>query len=223
MNHFQNMKSPKTHFHVIRENILVVLCLLLATAGFAAEGADAGGDARLREALRNAMLQLRASETEKANLQAAQTAVAEEKKALNEKFETLRKQAVADRAATDKAIADLKAQLATQAAETASVKQSAEKWEALQKQSATLASNRETDLTRLTTQIAALERKVTDRETKNVALFQTANEILTRYEKFSLGEALAAREPFVGAKRAQLETLVQDYQDKLSDNRVRQK
>jgi hypothetical protein len=122
------MKASIFSFHVLRESILIVLCSLFSVSGFAAEAADAGGDARLREALRNAMLQLRASEAEKANLQAAQTAAAEEKKALTEKFETLRKQTVADRAATDKTIADLKAQLATQATETAAMKQSAEKW-----------------------------------------------------------------------------------------------
>ena len=62
-------------------------------------------------------------------------------------------------------------------------------------------------------------RKVDDREAKNYELFKLANEILTRYEKFGLGEALTAREPFTGLTRVKLENLVQDYQDTLSQQR----
>jgi hypothetical protein len=52
-------------------------------------------------------------------------------------------------------------------------------------------------------------------------LFKTANEILTRYEKFALGEALLAKEPFTGIARVKLESQVQDYQDKIADERVK--
>ena len=54
-----------------------------------------------------------------------------------------------------------------------------------------------------------------DLETKNTNLFQIGSEILTRYEKFGLGEALAAKEPFVGTTRVKLENQVQGYEDKL--------
>jgi chromosome segregation ATPase len=65
-----------------------------------------------------------------------------------------------------------------------------------------------------------LRRTVADRETKNLALYQLANEILTRYEKFGLGDALLAKEPFIGVSRVKLENLVQDYKDKLRDQVV---
>ena len=52
-----------------------------------------------------------------------------------------------------------------------------------------------------------LRRKVDDREAKNYELFKLANEILTRYEKFGLGEALTAREPFTGLTRVKRENL----------------
>ena len=61
---------------------------------------------------------------------------------------------------------------------------------------------------------------VADREAKNRELYRLANEILTRYEKFGLGDALAAREPFTGITRTKLENLVQDYSDKIADARV---
>ena len=67
-----------------------------------------------------------------------------------------------------------------------------------------------------------LKRKLEDRERKNAELFKLGNEILTRYEKFGLGDALAAREPFTGLARVKLENLVQDYQDKIADQKVKQ-
>ena len=80
---------------------------------------------------------------------------------------------------------------------------------------------KETERAKLAAEILVLKRKIDDREMKNLALFKLGNEILTRYQKFTLGEALAAREPFVGSTRAKLETLVQDYQDKLLDQRAK--
>jgi len=64
-------------------------------------------------------------------------------------------------------------------------------------------------------QVVELQRKIDEDERRNIALFQLANEILTRYEKFGLGEALAAKEPFTGLTRVNLENLVQGYEDKI--------
>jgi len=69
-------------------------------------------------------------------------------------------------------------------------------------------------------QNALLQRRVDDDETRNVALFQLGNDILTRYEKFSLGDALAAKEPFTQLTRVKLENLVQGYEDKLIAQKV---
>ena len=35
------------------------------------------------------------------------------------------------------------------------------------------------------------------------------------------GEALTAREPFVGVTRVKFENLIQDYQDKLADQKIK--
>ena len=71
---------------------------------------------------------------------------------------------------------------------------------------------------KLNDEAVILRRKVDDREAKNYELFKIANEILTRYEKFGLGEALTAREPFTGLTRVKLENLVQDCQDTSLNN-----
>jgi chromosome segregation ATPase len=196
------------------------LPIALATTVFAAEGVDAN-EAKLREALRNATLQLRTAEAERANLQAAQAGLTEEKKTLETKFETLRKQAVAERATEEKTVAALKAQNAAHEAEIARLKEALEKSHSAGKQAAALAATKETDRAKLAADLVALQHKIEDWETKNLALFKLGSEILTRYEKFGLGEALAAREPFVGRTRVRLENLVQDYQDKLLEQRAK--
>ncbi len=209
---------------MIRQLTLTSLTLVLAIAcgGVlrAAEAVDPN-EAKLREALRNATLQLRSAETERAALQSASAALAEDKKTQEAKFETLRKQTVAERAADEKMIAGLKAQATAQDAEIAKLKEALEKSVAAGKQAAALAAAKETDRAKLAADLVVLQRKLDDRETKNLALFKLGNEILTRYQKFSFGEALAAREPFVGTTRTKLENLVQDYQDKLLDQRAK--
>jgi len=201
----------------------LALLSLLCVCGGALRAADAAdtNEAKLRDALRNATLQLRTAETERATLQTAQAALTEEKKALADKFETLRKQTVAERAAAEKIIAGLKAQAAAQETEMARVKDALEKSDATGRQAAALATAKEAERAKLAADMIVLQRKVEDREAKNLALFKLGNEILTRYEKFSLGEALAAKEPFVGTTRTRLENLVQDYQDKLLDQRAK--
>ena len=198
------------------------LLTLLALAPFAvraAEAPDEGG--RLRQALRNATLQLRAAETDRAAAQSAQATLADEKKALSDKFDALKKEVVAERGKNDKATAALKVKLEAQEAEIARLKAESEKWRLSAQEALKLAATRETEGTKLGTELGSLQREVEDLRRKNLALFRTGNEILTRYEKFGLGEALAAREPFVGTTRTKLENLVQGYADSLASNRAR--
>ena len=58
--------------------------------------ADNSSDTRMREILRNTMLQFRTAETDRANLQAAQAQLEQEKKALTDKVDALLKQGKAD-------------------------------------------------------------------------------------------------------------------------------
>ena len=52
-------------------------------------------------------------------------------------------------------------------------------------------------------------------------MFRLANEVLDRYAQFGLGTAITAREPFVGITRTKFENLVQEYQQKLSKETIR--
>jgi hypothetical protein len=52
-------------------------------------------------------------------------------------------------------------------------------------------------------------------------MYRLANEVLDRYAQFGLGTAISAREPFVGVTKVKFQNLVQDYQNKLSDQSIR--
>lgn len=208
------MKLPR-HFLPCAGLLAALFALPLRAAD-----APSPAEAKLRDTLRTTLLQLRDAQTATTTLQADNATLTDDKKALTARADALQKRLVADKAAADKAAEALTAKLTGDAAEITRLKDALAKSEAALKDSVADAQAKEAARAKLAADAIVLQRLVDDREAKNRALFRLGNEILTRYEKFSLGEALAAREPFVGLTRVKLENLVQDYQDKLSDQRV---
>jgi len=172
--------------------------------------ADNNSETKLREALRNTMLQLRTAQNERATLQATQAENDARIKTLSAQVDKLTKEA----SNAEKASNEQEAQLSK-------FKDAVQNWQAAYKQAVDLANSKEDARAKATSENILLKRRVDDQKTKNQAMYRTANEILTRYERFGLGDALAAKEPFVGLTRVRLENLVQDYQDKLLDERIR--
>lgn len=195
----------------IRFLILIVAAvpgLLFANSVLGADSAAA--DNRMREALRNTILQLRSCQNENATLQAAKSEAVEANKALTAKVDSLTARSTkAEKAATE------------QAAEIEKFKVAIEKWRVAYQQATELAGSKEAERAKLADQAILLQRQVEDLERKNASLFKVGNEILTRYEHFGLGEALSAKEPFVGITRVKLKNLVQDYRDKLADQKIK--
>ncbi|MCE0483750.1 MAG: hypothetical protein LV479_05880 [Methylacidiphilales bacterium] len=211
----------------MKTKVLLLLAALAAFPGLRADDQDATTESRLRDALRNTMSQLRDAQNQLVTLQATQAQSDKDNadlKAkvdeLNTQITTLTKQSGDDKAAADKSIADLKAQLADQTAEVARLNQSVAEWKNAYNQTVQLANAREQARAQLALQAALLQRTVDDREMKNLELYRTASEILTRYEKFGLGDAIGAKEPFVGLSRVKLENMVQGYKDKILDETV---
>jgi chromosome segregation ATPase len=184
---------------------IALVSLLVVTAN-----AD---DARLKETLRTLTLRLRSAETERNTLISDKAQLEQEKKTLTAKVDSLNKQVAADKVQLD--------QLEAKQKELDDTKDSLAKWKSAYEQIQTAAQKSEAMQAKLASESIILKRKLDDRERKNIELFKTANEILTRYEKFGLGEALSAKEPFTGITRVKLENQVQDYQDKIADQRIK--
>jgi hypothetical protein len=202
---------------------LEVLCL----QALQADDAPASAQDRMRQVLRDTMGQLRDAQNQVVTLQAAQAQSDVDKKALQDRVDALTAQlksvgdqAVADKTAADQTISDLQGKVADEKGQIDRLTAGLKEWKDAYNQTAQLAAISEAARKQYAIQAAVLQRTVDDRETKNLALYKLGNEILTRYEKFGLGEALEAKEPFVGLSRVKLETLVQDYKNKLLDQAV---
>jgi len=195
---------------------------LLSAVVLSAEAADPNpAEAKLRESLRNTTLQLRSAQAERDTLQAEKTQLDQEKQKLAGELEAATKQAAIDQETASKKIASLEEGSSSKDAEIARLTQSLEKWKAAHAQVTTVAAQKEEERARLSQHSIELQRRVDDQQAKNLAMYKIATEILARYESFGLGTALAAREPFVGTTRTRLENLVQDYKDKLLQQRNR--
>lgn len=199
----------------------LLAALLCSAAPLYAQAQQASaGELRLREQLKATMLQLRTAETERATLLAAQTERDAKIKKAEEQIAALTKQATDDKEAADKAALKLNEEIAARTADVARVTDLLAKSDATLKKTTELAKTREEQRAKLAAQTIQLQRTVADQRMKNGKMFETASEVLSRYEKFGLGTAITAREPFTGITRARLQSLVDEYDDKLSAQRI---
>lgn len=200
-----------------------LILLLFAAPLLAAEEADPAMAVlkRMREQLRTVMIQQQKTEAERAALAAEKIDLETKNAELTKKLETLTKAAAAERVASEKTIADLKAKNEDQAADMVRLNESLAKWKVGYQDKEDLAKAKEAERAKLADKVVLLDRRVADYKRKNEELYKTGSEVLTRYENFGLGAALTAREPFTRVTRVKMETLVQDYQDKLTDNKIK--
>ena len=202
---------------------LIALGGLLATTTHAAEEADPAMAVlkRMRDQLRNVMIQQQKTEAERATLQAANVELTDKLAKLEASFKKLAKDSNAQKDIDDKNIADLKAKVMEQEREQLRLQTSLESWKAGHQKVTDAARKIEAQRAELAARVILQDRKVADYQRKNDELFKVGNEVLSRYEGFGLGTAIAAREPFTRNMRVKLETLVQDYGDKLVDNKIK--
>lgn len=193
---------------------------LLLAQGLAADPPNPV-ETKLREGLRNTMLQLRDVQGQLAAAQAAQIEAETKNKELEAKLAEQAKQLTADKAASDSTISGLTSQVAERDAEIARLSASLAKWKQGYDKLVVLAKATEAKRAASAEKVILLDRKVADQQLKNRQMFDLGNEILVRYEKFGLGDALTAREPFVGLTRVKFQNLIQDYQDKLTDTKIK--
>jgi chromosome segregation ATPase len=196
--------------------LLAAAAVLLVPA---LRAADEDPTAKFREALKDSMLKLRAAQGEVATAQAAQYAAEAKVTELTAKSDALTKELANERNTSTNMIADLNKKLAERDGSIVELNAALAKWKKSYGEVAKLASKREGQRAQLDAKRIELERKLADQQQKNIEMYQAGMEILDRYEKFGLGDAILAREPFTAAKRVKFQNLVQDLSDKLTDAR----
>lgn len=173
----------------------------------------AGEEARLREALRNAIGQARALEDERNRLVSRVTkAEADAQKFqaeaqdLSAKLRESREKRKEERELFERLIIERDETL--------------EKWKSAYEEAATVARTKEAERAKLEAEVAALKPALETARKQNAELQGVAKEILHKYESFGLGEALGRAEPMFGLKRVQAETTAQEYRNKILDRKV---
>jgi chromosome segregation ATPase len=192
--------------HPVMHKLAMVIAFALTLALPAIAHAQSETD-RLREALRSATVQLRSLEDQRAALQAKQ-AVADRDR------DRLQKQSDAFKAQVKDAEEEFNKRLAER-------DESLEKWKSAYEEAATVARSKDAERAKFEAESAAFKASTKACEAKNVQLFKASDEMLTRFKSMNLLDAVAAREPAFGIKRVELQNLLQDYRDKLLDQKVK--
>lgn len=196
---------------------LLSLLLLSATLTHAA---DEDPTEKFRQALRDTMLKLRDAQNQLANAQAAQYAAEAKAQEFEGKSTTLAKELAEERNTSTNLISGLKKTLAERDNTIAEQEATLAKWRKSYDEVGKLAVKREMQRRELEAKSLALERKVQDQQFKNIEMYNAAMATLERYEKFGLGDAILAREPFTAAQRVKFQNLVQDFADQIADARI---
>lgn len=215
----------------MRTTLSLLTFLLTVTtasaAGPAAADPNEAALARMREGMKKMVQRISESDTARVAAEAAKAeadlkiADLEAKlKASEKKASSLEVQATKDKASSDKSIADLNAKLIESEKHNSLLTESLGKWKEGFHQAKTIAEGKEAERAAAVGKAAVAERRIAAAEVKNAEMQKVAQEVLARYEKFGLGTALLAREPFTRNMKAKMQTLVQDYGDKIDAQRI---
>jgi chromosome segregation ATPase len=199
---------------------------LLVSSAAAQEQADPAM-ARMREGMKKLIQRISESDAARVTAEAAK-AEADLKvadlearlKALEKKASDLAIKSTKDKAESDKTIADLNTKLTAKEKEVIALANALSQWKEGFNKAKTVAEGKEAERAAAAGKATLLERRVAAAETKNAEMLKLGQEILARYEKFGLGTALLAREPFVRNMKVKFENYVQDYGDKLDAQRI---
>ena len=200
--------------------VMLAVLLIATVPSEAAEKADPAMQ-KMREAVKNSMIQLRDANAKLATAQAAQAETEDKLKELQGKLEELTKKSTAERKTANETIDDLRTKLANSELIGNHLTESLTKWKQGYAKLADYAKATEGKRAEFASKCILLERRIADQQVRNAEMYRLANEVLDRYAQFGLGTAISAREPFVGVTKVKFQNLVQDYQNKLTDQSIR--
>jgi len=213
-------KNFHTFMRLIPSPLFLIVLILIANVLQAADKISPA-EQKMRESLRNTMIQLRDANTKLAAAQSAQADDEQKISDLQTQLDDLTKKSTAEKKTAASTIEDLKTKLATDDLQVAHLSESLGKWKFGYAKMADYAKQTEAKRADLASKIIILDRRIAEQQVKNTEMYRLANEVLDRYAQFGLGTAISAREPFVGIMKVKFQNLVQDYQNKLTDQTIR--
>ena len=190
------------------------ICVVLVAAVLGSTVAHAETETdRLREALRSATGQLRALEDQRTAMQ-AKLAEADREKA-NLKLQVDSQKARAAQAEKDyrQAVEDFNARLDER-------NQALEKWKGAYEEAATVARTKDAERAKFESESKTCTANYKVSTAKNALLTKVGRELMARYEAITIGDMMAAKEPVLALRRVEIQNLLQDYGDKIIEQKV---
>ncbi len=208
----------------LRGGIAAALAVVCSLAGPAAAQDT---EARLRAALRTATTQVRELQDQNAMLMAQQAEAARERSALAQRvaasqreMEMLRQQFASARATSDQTAAQFATQKESQARVDAANQETFARLQAEYNEAVQTARTRDADATRFEATMVQFRGRVQACEAKNTELSKLGMELVGLFgDRNAFGQPRYL-EPIIQMKRVQLETMKQDYEDKIRANEL---
>jgi chromosome segregation ATPase len=197
----------------MRKHILTV-AMVLTSLGCIEAHADAESD-KLREALRSLTAQTRSLEDQRASLQGKVAEAEREKAALNSQIAAAKAQVKETEKMHREAVDEFNQRLEDR-------NQTLEKWKAAYEEAATVARAKDAERAKFEGEATAYKASTKSCVAKNGQLMKVGRELLRRYEGVSFGDIAVINEPLIGARRVEVQNILQDYEDKLLEQKVTQ-
>lgn len=185
----------------------------LAASTITGARADSEAD-RLREALRGAITQQRALEDQRAALQAKLTEGESERARLKEQVGAAKAEVKQVVKQNREAVEEFNRRIAER-------DETLEKWKAAYEEAADVARAKDAERAKFEAQAAAYKANVKSCNAKNVELVKVGRDLLERYEAANFADLAVASEPLTGVRRVEIQNLLQDYNDKILDHKVK--
>jgi chromosome segregation ATPase len=197
----------------MRIRILTIGLALLATA-MAGAGARAQSETdRLREALRAATAQSRSLEDQRTALQAKIATAERDAAALKAQIDAAKAEVRKIEKEHREAVEEFNQRLAQR-------DETLEKWKSAYEEAATVARSKDAERAKFESEATAFKASTKSCQAKNVQLVKVGRELLHRYQGVSFGDMVVTSEPLVGVRRVEIQNLLQDYGDKVLDQKV---
>lgn len=188
-----------------------VAAFVVALSG---EGVQAQSETdRLREALRSATAQVRTMEDQRTALQAQIAEVTRARDALKSEVD-------AAKAKAKKADADYRVAVREFNDRLEERNQTLEKWKDAYTEAATVARTKDGERTKFEAESKAFKASTKACVLKNKELVKVGRELLARYEGVTFIDTAIASEPLIGIRRVQILNLLQEYGDKVLNQKV---
>ena len=195
------------------QRILALALLMFIPSRLPAEQTEV--EAKLREALRNTMLQVRDAQAKTAEMEGVVVASQAETEKLKKELASARDELVEERNIAANQATELRAELTARDDKILGLEAQVAQWQKDYSALIQQARKMQTEAGQAKARNTVLERAVAEQQVKNVEMKQAADEILDRYSKHSMGATILAREPFISVNRAKLQTIMQDLETRV--------